>query len=136
MTVTYTHDFQYVEAGGDHHLPGLLLSVQAPDGQAIEVDAFLDSGASHSLFNGEILPAIGLDVMAGPVKPYQGVMGPPLEARLHHVRLIHEQLGDFDLEVGFSTVRIARNLLGRDFFDRIQIGFREHHLMFFVEPTR
>lgn len=35
----------------------------------------------------------------------------------------------------FSMADIQRNLLGRDFFDRIQVGFRESHSQFFIEPT-
>jgi hypothetical protein len=30
---------------------------------------------------------------------------------------------------------IQRNLLGRDFFDLVQVGFRENHSEFYVEPS-
>jgi len=63
------------------------------------------------------------------------VAGVGLTARLHRVQLVHPVLGSFALEVGFSTVPISRNLLGRDFFNFIQIGFRERYLTFYVTPT-
>jgi hypothetical protein len=37
--------------------------------------------------------------------------------------------------VGFSSGEIHRNLLGRDFFNLAQIGFRERHLTFFITPS-
>ena len=61
--------------------------------------------------------------------------GGVLPATLHAVQLSHADLGTFELEVAFSTTEIRRNLLGRDFFDLVQIGFREHHLAFFITPT-
>ena len=44
-------------------------------------------------------------------------MGTVLTATSHPVRLSHSDPGDFELEVGFTSVRIKRNLLGRDFFN-------------------
>jgi hypothetical protein len=63
------------------------------------------------------------------------VKGAGVEARLHWVRLSHPELGDFDLEIGFTESPISRNLLGRDFFNLIQIGFRERYLTFYATPT-
>ena len=37
-----------------------------------------------------------------------------------------------DLDIGFSTVPLRRNLLGRDFFNLVQIGFRERQQVFYV----
>jgi len=56
-----------------------------------------------------------------------------MEGIIHPVRLSHPDLSDFDLEVGFSTVPLRRNLLGRDFFSMVQIGFRERHQVFYVK---
>ena len=68
---------------------------------------------------------------------YRSSTGAELVARLHKVRLVHDSLGSHELTVGFSERRIARNLLGRDFFDLFQIGFREHHskILFSHEPS-
>ena len=76
----------------------------------------------------------GLDLMAGRRLSFASATGMSIEAMLHAVRLSHPELGHFDLEVGFSTAPLRRNLLGRDFFDLAQIGFRERHLVFYVTP--
>ena len=44
-------------------------------------------------------------------------------------------LGRFTLDAAISTVPIRRNLLGRDFFQHIQLGLREYHQSFFIAPT-
>ena len=51
------------------------------------------------------------------------------------MRLFHGDLGEFELEIGFSESPIRRNILGRDFFNLLQIGFRERYLVFYVTPT-
>jgi hypothetical protein len=43
--------------------------------------------------------------------------------------------GDFNLEIGFTDRQIRRNLLGRDFFNLVQIGFREHQLQYYLNTT-
>jgi hypothetical protein len=101
----------------------------------LDIDAYLDSGAERSLFEGWITRAIGLDLLAGRTIPYASLTRQTIEGRLHPVRLSHPSLGHFELEVGFSTGNISRNILGRDFFNLIQVGFRENHLAFYVTPT-
>jgi len=32
-------------------------------------------------------------------------------------------------------VEISRNLIGRDFFNLVQVGFREKYLTFYLTPT-
>jgi hypothetical protein len=135
-TVDYDFEFSYtaLHIGSFPMLALRITSLRDPQ-QALDVDAFIDSGTGSSLFSGEIAASIGLDLLAGPRKTYVPIRGPRLAASVHRVRLSHELLGDFDLEVGFSLEPITRNLLGRDFFDLIQIGFREHQLVFLVKPT-
>ncbi len=114
-------DFQMAQAG-------------KPD-VTVDVDAHLDTGTERSLFNGKLAIALGIDLLSGPQLVYQTTVGSRLITALHLVRLTHPDLGSFNLEVGFSTTDIHRNLLGRDFFDLVQIGFREHHLTFYITPT-
>ena len=117
--------------------PRLTLHVsnpQQPD-LAVDTQAYLDSGAERSLFSGWIGVAIGIDVLSGRQLSYETTVGSHLTATVHPIRLSHPELGEFDLEAGFSSVEIKRNLLGRDFFNLIQIGFRERHLRFFITPT-
>jgi len=103
---------------------------------AVTTDACLDSGTSQSLFDGELLAGIGVALFNGPERRYSStVSGSGMTARVHRVRLEHAQLGTFALDVGFSTVPISRNLLGRDFFELVQLGFRESHKSVFIEPN-
>ncbi len=110
-----------------------LRQVNGQGDQAVDVDAFLDSGAETSLFDGAFLEVIGLNLLSGRPRSFISTMGPTHEGRMHRVRLEHEQLGNFDLEIGFSTGPISRNLLGRDFFDFLEVGFREHQESFLIE---
>ena len=48
------------------------------------------------------------------------------------VRIYNPQFGYFDLEIGVSTAPIKRNILGRDFLDKVQFGLREHHQTFYL----
>lgn len=103
-------------------------------GFPVDVEAVLDTGAGRSLFDGRLATAIGLDLLAGTRTPYQPTSGPGIDGYLHPVRLLHDDLGEFDMQIGFSHGPIKRNLLGRDFFEHIQIGFRESRTSFFVTP--
>jgi hypothetical protein len=135
--VSYTHQLNYLYGPDQRPFPGLvlqLLGLGHPQ-QALETDAYLDSGAERSLFDGWIATALGVDLLSGRRILYRSTAGREVEGRLHQVELSHPDLGTFQLEVGFSTEPIRRNLLGRDFFNLIQIGFRERHFVFYVTPT-
>lgn len=137
VTVQYVYEFAYIHdpLSGDP-FPILLLRITNPHhpGQALDVNAYLDSGAQRSLFDGWIATSLGFDLLSGRALSY-GSLGGLIGGRLHHVRLSHPDLGEFDLDIGFSERPISRNILGRDFFNLIQIGFRERHLTFYVTPT-
>ncbi len=110
--------------------PGLWVAVGHPD----EIQFHLDSGAEVSLFDGEIAHGIGLELQSGAAQSYSTSSGATLAARLHRVRIRHEELGEHELRVGFSEQRLARNLLGRDFFNLFRIGFRERQSILLFEP--
>ena len=135
-TVVYSHDFPYRYLA-EQDCPGIVVTIsnEVDRHQAVDIDAHLDSGAGRSLLDGQIAGAIGLELLAGRPTRFSWTAGAPVEARLHRVRLSHPLLGDFPLEVGFSLDPIRRNLLGRDFFAYIQIGFREQRLSFYIEPV-
>ena len=136
VTVDYDHEMPYAHDENGERYPRLTLRLASPADpeQAIRTDAYLDSGAGRSLFNGELTPTLGIDLFAGPEFTFQSTTGDRLTARLHSVRIEHDLLGSFDMEVAFSTAHIGRNLLGRDFFSLIQIGFRDRHLVLYVTP--
>lgn len=135
-TVSYSHRFDYGYDQDGARFPQLSFRISNPDNPSImvDVDAFLDCGAERSLIDGQIGALLGLEVLAGNRLTFETMTGALFPASLHTVQLAHADLGTFQMEVAFSTGEIRRNLLGRDFFDRIQIGFREHHLEFFVTP--
>ncbi len=131
-TVAYTYQFPYRQSRADAPFLILPITISNPHqpARAIDAIAYLDSGAQRSLFDGRLARLIGLDLFDGRRLPFAS----SIEALLHAVRLSHPELGDFDLELGFSTVPLRRNLLGRDFFNLVQIGFRERRLVFYVTP--
>src|SRR5438445_8977416 len=102
--------------------------------EEIDVDAYLDSGTSTSFFNGSFFTALGGELINDRKKTFTSTAGIPLEAYLHRVRLTFPELGTFDLDIGFSNGPIIRNLLGRDFFNLVQIGFRERRLEYYLIP--
>ncbi|MCE7874415.1 hypothetical protein DYH09_29145 [bacterium CPR1] len=77
---------------------------------------------------------MGIDLTGAPSIPYCSAIGISVAGLLAPVTFEHPALGSFQLEIGFSPMHLARNLLGRDFLDLIQIGFREHRLEFYVLP--
>ena len=135
-TVTYSFEFNYLplNSGSSPNIQITVASLVHPD-QAVDIDACLDSGTLLSLFDGRIATSIGIELLSGRPKTYTATSGASIEARLHRVRISREDIGDFDLEAGFSLGEIQRNLLGRDFFALVQIGFRERQRMFYVTPS-
>ena len=118
--------------------PGLWLEIGSLRSQdaAVHIRCHLDSGASRSVVRGEVALALGLDLLSGPAQTFATFAGTRLDARLHRVLLSHPELGGHELEIGFATAPVARNLLGRDFFDLFQVGFREHHTrLYFARET-
>lgn len=138
VTISYAHQFNYnydPQTGKQFPaLPFRIANLQRPE-LTLDTIAYLDSGAEYSLFQGWLIGKLGLDLMSGPLLRVASATGSLTEARLHKVRLFNPDLGDFALEIGFSTAPMSRNLLGRNFFNLIQIGFRERHLSFYVTPA-
>ncbi len=139
-TVRYDHTFQYSYDQSGKACPVLQITVTLPPknslGAQIEgvgIDAWLDTGAERSLFDGKLIAAaLNINPLDGPIIPYQSVTGGVLEGRAWTVRIYNPQLGYFDLEIGVSTASIKRNILGRDFLDKVQFGLREHHQTFYL----
>ena len=132
--VAYEHQFDYAYDPDGSRFPRLDFQMARSGNPelTVDVDAHLDSGTERSLFNGKLAAALGIDLLRGRQLVYQSTSGSHLVATLHSVVLIHPDLGSFQLEVGFSFAEIQRNLLGRDFFNLVQIGFHENHLTLYV----
>lgn len=132
--VAYPHEFPYRQslAGGAFPILPVTISAAHQLARSADVIAYLDSGAQRSLFDGTLAGAIGLDLLGGRRLSFASAAGFSIDTIVHLVRVFHPDLGDFNLEIGFSTVPLRRNLLGRDFFNLVQIGFRERQQLFYV----
>jgi hypothetical protein len=133
VRVDYQHSFNYRQLpAGSFPIVQVRISRQDDREIAIDTDAYLDSGAAGSLFDGRLLTALEIDVVNQRAVPYSPTFGGSITGYLHDVRLSIPDVWDFNLAIGFSETEIRRNLLGRDFFNLVQIGFREHQLQYFL----
>jgi len=133
VTVEYQHNLNYrqMQAGS---FPALVLSVahQHNLDLSFDTDAYLDSGAERSLFDGALLSGLEIDLLNDKAMSYVATTGASVTAYLHNVRITIPDIGTFNLEMGFSDVHLSRNLLGRDFFNLVQIGFRENWRQYYL----
>ena len=101
------------------------------------MEAYVDSGASFSIFGSDRADLLGVDYKRGtPVHLVVGD-GDSLEVFLHKVSV--EFAGtEFVAEIGFShELGIGFNLLGRkSFFDRFRICFDDRHRRLDVTPLK
>jgi len=100
------------------------------------IRAELDSGAEFSLFEGKLAQHIGLDLFAGEPFAFRLASGAPLDSRILRVLVCHHALGDIPFSARFSTAPMQTNILGRDFFDLVRIGFDEHHSEVYLSALR
>jgi hypothetical protein len=137
QVVEYLHRIPYPRDSKGNPFPILQLRIfhLADSEQAIDLDAYLDSGAEYSLFNGWIVTALGLDLYSGAERQYGPIIGPTITGKIHRISLSHPVFGSFELDMGFSTQEIHREILGRDFFNLAQVGFRERQLEFYLTPA-
>ena len=141
--VEYLYEIPYsIEGQTGRTVPKLQVQVINPldETQALDTDAVIDTGTAKSLFSTHCAVAIGLDIANGTPYGWTTSAGGSISGRIHPVRLSIPNIGDFEMEIGFREEGglrhdLMRNLLGRDFLDLIQIGFREHHQTLFITPT-
>jgi hypothetical protein len=132
VAVSYDLELDYLrDSARGSAFPGLWIVLGGREDRELEVMAHLDSGTETSLFDGRIGRAIGLDLSAGEILVFRSSTGAEIGASLHPVRVAQEKLGGYELTIAFGEQPITRNLLGRDFFNLFQIGFRERHLKIF-----
>lgn len=138
-SVDFAYSFPYlIDQFSGKSFPGLQFDVSLPGTSHLTayVRAHLDTGAELSLFDGAlVVPILGIDLMAGREVRLDSAGAFALSARIHRLELSHPDLGRFTLDAAISTVPIRRNLLGRDFFQHLQIGFREFHHTFLISAA-
>jgi hypothetical protein len=118
------HEFGYVPFRGSN-FPIIPLELRLSDGPWVASEALVDSGASVSLFDGQIGRVLGLSINRGKrIRPVG--IGGTISAFLHRIRL---RIGDeeFEAEVAFTeSQRLPLNLLGRKpVFERFLVTFDE-----------
>ena len=99
----------------------------------IRTDALVDSGASISLFKGEIARALGIEVASGEKKIFQGVSA-KLVGYIHIVNL--KIAGEeFKAKIAFSDdLSTSFNLIGRlDIFTKFDITFKDKDKQLIIE---
>ncbi len=91
----------------------------------IDTLAYLDSGASISLFRIDIANQLDIDTESGEKIHLEGISG-KITVYIHKLKIIVDDI-EFILKVGFSEEYVASfNLLGRDnFFTKFLITFDE-----------
>ena len=96
------------------------------NGKLIQMRAYVDTGASYSLFHAKVAEILGLDVEKGIL--YELVVGDGdiLKVYLHSVT-ISLAGKEFKVTIGFSkNIGVGFNILGRkDIFDKFIICFNE-----------
>ena len=118
--------FPYVQERG-RFLPIISLQLMGEGtGDWITFDAFVDSGASYSIFRAEIGDILGLEVEKGEKMLITVGDGSLIIIYVHRLEI---QIGDekFEVGIGFSKqLGIGFNIIGRkDIFERFIICFDE-----------
>jgi len=118
--------FPYVQERG-RLLPIISLLLKSKGtGDWITFDAFVDSGASYSIFKAEIGEVLGLEVEKGEKMFITVGDGSLIIVYLHRLAI---QIGgeEFEAMIGFSKqLGIGFNIIGRkDVFERFKICFDE-----------
>jgi hypothetical protein len=136
VLVDYPYSFNYSQLPTGH-FPIVQVRITKPNNQSLgfDTEAYLDSGAERSIFDGSLISALEIELVNRNPKPYSTTTGNTVTGYMHRVGLAIAQVGSYNLEMGFSDAPIRRNLLGRDFFNLVQVGFREHQLQYFLNIT-
>ena len=133
--ISFDHEVEYLDTP-DGRAPALMVAIENPrrPGRSMESIAYLDTGAERTLFDGEMAESLGINIFDGRKVLCSPTRGGSFGAREHEVILSHPSIGRLRLTVYFSEEPIRRMLLGRDFFELMQIGFRQYEQMFFLSP--
>lgn len=110
-------------------VPIIILGIQYKENW-YPVEAYVDSGATYSIFSHRFADRIGIDFKGGKLLYVQVGDGGSIPAYLHDLEV---QLGEerFTATIGFSEkLGIGFNLIGRaSFFDRFRVCFDEHRYL-------
>lgn len=120
MAFQFSFRTQYSFSHHDGYPCFLGILAHPHDGTSIDVLLHVDTGAQRSFLDGSLLAAIGLEPKEQELT-FQTVSGESLGAQVHECLLGDEIIGLFSLPVCFSVNRLRRNLVGRDFLERVEM---------------
>ncbi len=124
--MSFQLDFTYLltyDAGA----PGITLEVTLKtNNRVVRVEANIDTGASHSIFNRQIGEELGLQIEAGYRQVFSTATG-TFEAYGHEATLILGEI-EFDVMVFFGVnENFSRNVIGRfGGLDHLRVGIVDY----------
>ncbi len=126
--------FPYLKDASGHHAPIVYLQVWTGN-RWLYLQAYVDSGASWSIFHADVAQLLGLKLSRGRRLTMAMGNGHAITVTVHQVR-VRFGGAEFTVPVGFSdALKIGFNLLGRaGFFDRFVMCFNDRLKLLTVIP--
>lgn len=115
-------------------LPIVPIQLQGKNG-VVNFNAFIDTGASYSLFHADEAEVLGIKLEEGTREEMIVGDGRPLLVYVHHVPIMLAGKR-FLAHIGFSKeIGVNMNIIGRrDIFDRFMICFKEYEKTIEIIP--
>ena len=115
--------FKYKSYGPDILRPVIPIEIQHANLE-VPYEVLVDSGADVCIFDSDLAPVLGIDLVKGIKKQILGATGFPEDMYIHTVRIA---VGDFSfkVEVGFMGMRAnTYGIVGqKGFFDKFIVKF-------------
>jgi hypothetical protein len=118
-------EFPYLKDPYGHYAPIVYLQVWTGN-RWLYLQAYVDSGASWSVFHVDVAQLLGLKLSKGSRRYVTLGNGSVLPVSLHHIK-VRFAGAEFTVPAGFSdALRMGFNLMGRaGFFDRFSVCFND-----------
>jgi hypothetical protein len=133
-TVAFTHIFDYLHDSQGVPSIGLTIRISGqPYHQsisALDVDAYLDTLSTRSVFDGQFATALGLHPFGGTISVRSG--SHIVQARLYQLWITLPQFGSHLINAAFSITPLTRNFLGRDFLRLVTLAIEERNLSILI----
>ena len=129
-------EFPYLKDAGGRHAPIVYLQVWTGN-RWLYLQAYVDSGASWSVFHADVAEMIGLKLSRATRRYMSLGNGSTIPIYFQHVR-VRFAGQEFSAPVGFSEIlHVGFNLLGRaGFFDRFVMCFDDRAKRLTATPRR
>ena len=115
-------DYKYYEG---EYLPIVSIMLKGPNG-SIRSRAYVDSGASYSIFHADVAEILGLRLEDGELREMTVGDGNILKVYIHNLSVSISEI-DFTASIGFSKgIGTGFNIIGRKtIFDKFIVSFHE-----------